>query len=1135
MKRINVAALALAATLAGSGAPADDTDLYLFPAVPAGSEPMVMFTLDWRPNLGATACTDIRECQGLIDEGYLAAAGPYTFFDVLRAVLQKVLAELEGVKVGFMISHNNQNNCAGPTASGCSNGAYLLMGFKSLTGDAGAETLAELQAKLGAIPVPAGNLSHPFQGKELFFELFRYLTGQGVYNGHNGWTDFGTNNASNINTEFLGRPYAGASWDSSVEHCVALDRGGEACAYRSPLGEGTACAKIYTINLMFQVSNQEDDSDTAIKAARNLGGMGGINLSGNANNFGTVIRYLYEADLADGTYGAQPAIAGRQNITSYFIVDPTKINVTTYGYAVAGGTGAPMALDDDPRVLVETLKNVFKSILSVSTTFVAPAVPVNVFNRAESEDEVFMALFQAEELPFWSGNLKKLKIATVEITNADGTSTTVKELQDALGASAIDADGRIKREALTYWTDGASLPAPNLDDHEVDGRDGRGVARGGAGQRIPGFASDAIGAENDDETRQIFTENAAGNGLLDLDADPDAASALWQSLVARWAPATSASTYASATAAEQTRALNDLRYARGLQDSPSASCRLLRPELPWVLGDPLHSRPRPVNYGARGGHSESNPDIRVLVGSNDGFLHMFRNTRADGGEDGSESWAFMPRAAVATLDRLRSAAGGAPAHPITVDGSPATLVVDQDGDGNLIADEGDTVYAYFGLRRGGKGYYALDVSDPDSPAFLWRRQKGDADFAELGQTWSTPRVGYVRLTAAGERVPVVVFGAGYNGDDTGTLAYTDAGAGKDQANRWTRARIADGIPEASKPVGTDDEEGNALFVVNAETGALIWKAVVGDVQAYDSGRKAYTHPELVDSVPAEVTTLDSNGDGLIDRVYFGDTGGVLWRADLPPAVDDGDPDTADAAPPGWRLTKLLSVGRHAAGEPSALNDRRFFNRPDVVYSRDDLGPFDGVLIGTGDREDPLEAETENWFYLYKDRATHSGSPPDPSLLADDLLDLTELCTGAGACELTDEQRGALANGWRLQLTAPGEKNLAPALTVAGKVFFTTFISPGSLDQSACGLSEGTGRLYVVGLQDARPLFNWDLTNDSDGTPALERFDRLASPGIPVEPVPLGGPLILIQGQEAGQNIVNVEGQFAFRTYWYDHH
>ena len=45
------------------------------------------------------------------------------------------------------------------------------------------------------------------------------------------------------------------------------------------------------------------------------------------------------------------------------------------------------------------------------------------------------------------------------------------ELQDVNGLSAIDIDGRVRRDALTLWTDPATLPA--AEDDEVEGKDGR--------------------------------------------------------------------------------------------------------------------------------------------------------------------------------------------------------------------------------------------------------------------------------------------------------------------------------------------------------------------------------------------------------------------------------------------------------------------------------------------------------------------------------------------------------------------------------------------------------------------------------------------------------------------------------------
>ena len=398
----------------------------------------------------------------------MAATGPYTFFDVLRGALKKVFDPLEGVRVGLMLNHDNVNNCEGFGRTTCSNGGYIAMGFQPFeNGDANGAK-ANFHKILASIPTPQGNLSHSYQGKELFFEFFRYLTGQAVYNAHNGYTDYGTKNTYNVDVD-----YPAIAWDTTIESGSKIKP-----EYISPIDPNGACSKIYTVNVMFQVSNQEDDSDDAIENHVSYGGFGSPQ-----SQFADVIQYLNDADLADGRYGSVPDLDDKQNVISYFIVDGTKINTTTKGYARAGGTGVPLALTDDPDELVATLQEIFRQILSVSTTFVAASVPVNVFNRAEITDNVYIALFQVdgEARPSWVGNIKKLKL-----TGANDSSATAT-LVDSRGTPAIAADGRIRFDALTTWTVPDALPDPDLDAGEFAGRDGRVVARGGAGQKIPGY------------------------------------------------------------------------------------------------------------------------------------------------------------------------------------------------------------------------------------------------------------------------------------------------------------------------------------------------------------------------------------------------------------------------------------------------------------------------------------------------------------------------------------------------------------------------------------------------------------------------------------------------------------------------
>ena len=505
--KISMATALAALVLTIGSARADDTDVYMNPGsgLPAGSEPMVMFSLDYRPNLGSTACNG-NECDTLIKEGYLPLQASYTFFDVLRGALRKVFDPLEGVRVGLMLNHNNNSNCEGFGRTRCSNGGYIAMGFDTFQkGDANGAK-ARFHTILDSMPTPQGNQSHSYQGKELFFEFFRYLTGQGVYNAHNGYTDYATSNTNNLDVD-----HPAISWDPAIETGSRNKPN-----YVSPISPTGACSKIYTVNVMFQVSNQEDDSDDAIEDPVAFGGFGSPQ-----KTFPDVIQYLNDADLANGNYGSVGDLDDKQNVISYFVVDGTKINTTTRGYARAGGTGVPLALTENPDELVATLQEIFRQILSVSTTFVAASVPVNVFNRAEITDNVYIALFQvdAQARPSWVGNVKKLRLSGANDASADGV------LVDSTGTPAIAADGRIRFNALTDWTIGAALPPADTDAGEVNGRDGRVVARGGAGQRIPGMLTGSPQEANGLGGRTIYYDRTSTT-LAPFNADLVTASAL---------------------------------------------------------------------------------------------------------------------------------------------------------------------------------------------------------------------------------------------------------------------------------------------------------------------------------------------------------------------------------------------------------------------------------------------------------------------------------------------------------------------------------------------------------------------------------------------------------------------------------
>ena len=1156
MKTVRLISFLTLALFTGANLSAHDTDIYVSGGgAGTGGLPLVMFSLDMRSDMvNGGGCTGT-QCDQLYSEGWLTVApASAKKIDVYRAVLKKVFAGISGVKVGLMVNHNQKNpSCNGPVAN-CSNGAYILMGFKELqVGDANGAK-AEFDAKISAIP-KNGN-GHPWQPSEMFFELMRYLTGQGWFNAHNGWTDFCASNMSNCNSSYNidsvnhfvpAAPNNKLSWDSNVE---------SGANYINPFDtdpEKAVCQKVYTINFTKGVINNDDDSDTAIKAAKSSAGMGLSGLSSTSSTrFQQVLSTLQQAKLLDGSWNASLNISGSaNNVTSFFFTDGGG-SLNSWPSAGSGGSVTTAYDLSDPNKVVTTLQSLFKQILSVSTTFVAPSVAVNVYNRSQVLADVYIAMFQSKDRPRWPGNVKKLTI--------EGGV-----LKDVNGQNAVASDGRVDYDAVSFWTNTATIPAdPKVafsecpaDDNAIAGADGRNVCLGGAGTRIPGFFStdanvtnspgltNATAATTLDGKRIMFTEpatyaNGTPTALRPLEATTTLASALF-SPINYFGAATSGTCTTAETNADST--CNYILWARGINNPnpsvtpPSPVAMEIRnyAHLGWMMGDPLHSKPLAMNYGANTGtsvtHGANNPDIRLLVGDNNGVLHMFRNTKdgtsagpttsgyktpaPSGYQDGVEAWAFMP---LETMPAVRNAVQNVAdtAHVQGVDGTPVVYVKDSGGDGNIVpgactdtgTGDGDKVYAYFGLRRGGRAYYALDITCPDKPLFLWKITNATTGFAELGQTWSTPKVGMMVYGGSTTPRPVLIFGGGYD------------------PNKDTHTSVGH-----TQTTGGNDSQGNAVFIVSATDGSLIWKAVKGASTGYTAGSKAYTRTDLLDSIPSSVGAVDSDGNGLIDRVYVGDTGGVLWR------IDTYSSNEAD-----WTILPLLSVGRHYSA--AAANDRRFFNAPDYAQT---VGAnnvaFDAILIGTGDRENPKETTVQNYFYMYKDFDTRSGTLTTYNGTGNGMInhdstrvtDITNDCkSNASACTVSN----IADRGWKLKLECPpdypgtcGEKNLAPGFSFAGSVYFTTYIPKSGGGGGGCTPAEGEGRLYTVSIQTGMATEDYyEGNNNSYGELyAQDRSTKLASGGIPAEVVSLGGGNLL----RPDLAVKKTEGSSGMKTFWYE--
>ncbi|MBC7751543.1 MAG: pilus assembly protein PilY, partial [Candidatus Saccharibacteria bacterium] len=144
--------------------------------------------------------------------------------------------------------------------------------------------------------------------------------------------------------------------------------------------------------------------------------------------------------------------------------------------------------------------------------------------------------------------------------------------------------------------------------------------------------------------------------------------------------------------------------------------------------------------------------------------------------------------------------------------------------------------------------------------------------------------------------------------------------------------------------------GNAVYMVDATTGDLIWEATdaaASIVGGLPSTARATYNTDLVHSVVMRISTLDRNADGLIDHLYFGDLGGQIFRADF----DNASQRTAsNQGRFGVRVVRLADL----RNTTTPANSPRFYVAPTVTIHDEGANTFIMLGIGSGDRSSPLD-------------------------------------------------------------------------------------------------------------------------------------------------------------------------------------
>lgn len=879
------------------------------------------------------------------------------------------------------------------------------------------------------------------------YEAYLYYAGGNVDFGNSSYSTTCYSTYTNGN----GAIHCGSMSSFRFNSVAASRTGGSASSnsYDSPAD--LSCQKNYIIFLTDGQSYSNDSAiDSVIKSLPSFSTLGGScdasampgAIGGTC--LGALAQYMYRSDLRND-------VATTQNVTTYFIgfgdtfrTDPNATAYYNYLNDAATRGGGKAFTATSLTELQSVFAQIFNEVQNINTSFSAPSVAVNAFNRTQTLDDLYVSVFKPSGSYHWPGNVKKYKVVNGQIT--DAANPTI---------SAVDpGSGFFRSTAQSFWST------------VVDGAD---VMKGGAASMLPIPSN-----------RVLFTW---------LGANPGAPAAL--------VPLASASDtdFAIGGSGDPSRA-DLLNWALG-QDVLDANNDGSTTDQRFAMGDPIHTQPAVVIYGT------GPDDTWLFAPTNDGFLHAF-NART-----GVEQWAYLPQDLLNKLKLLYDDDASSVKH-YGLDGQVSLIKYDVNGDGSIDPANGDRVLLFFGTGRNAdvQAYYALDVTNPKSPEFMW--ELTSTNLPDLGQTWSTPQVARVNINGATQNSQklVLILGGGYDPSEDG---YTYA---------------------------PSDAVGNHIYMIDALYGSLLWSAG-GSSSTSNLKLARMTH-----SIPGSITVLDTNGDGYADRMYTGDMAAQLWRFDI------YNGQTAANLVAGG---VMASLGTKEDVVHSAADTRRFYSAPDVAAIQLIGQPtFMNIAIGSGYRGHPLDGGTVDRLYSIRDynpftpmtQAAYTLGELPANLIVDSTLqDIT-----SAAQSVVPVPYGS--KGWKLVLNThgTGEKVLVPARTFNDDIFFTTYTPTIQASADPCeAVGSGQNRSYIISVFNGAAAIdrNHDSTLSVD-----ERSSDLSQGGIAPEttflfPAPDGsdpnnnngggtnggsrGPVVCLQGVEVLNACTNYDRRR--KTYW----
>lgn len=427
------------------------------------------------------------------------------------------------------------------------------------------------------------------------------------------------------------------------------------------------------------------------------------------------------------------------------------------------------------------------------------------------------------------------------------------------------------------------------------------------------------------DTRKIYTSN--GTALVNFDAayataNPTNFSAAHINTLSQWSTLTTA----QQSMATGVNLINFLRGQNGFENRSANADKLYRFR-EAVLGDALESQPsytsKPVfNYAYPGYNTyATNQATRagtVYMGTNDGMMHAFA------ADTGIERWAYVPTTVIPNMWQLADT-NYATKHRNFVNGSPVISDICAANCTNNATAVWKTILVS-GLNGGGRGYFALDITDPVTPVLLW-----EFTDSNLGYSYGNPVI-----TRLANGKWVVVMASGYNnintGDGVGRLFILDANTGGPEASindGSGSGKISSGVGDTVTPSGlakisiwNDEPSGNlAGYIYGGDLLGNVWRFNLNT-------SSVIKFATLLDpsNVAQPITTSPSLGLISGKRVVFIGTGKYLEISDLTTqqiqtqyAIKDDDSNITFVNPRNSLVQQTLTLANNGANRSSSNN------------------------------------------------------------------------------------------------------------------------------------------------------------------------------------------------------------------------